>query len=187
MKHGIGIATVGALMFAGLMSGTANADIIITFTEALDGGFTVSATGSGSIRLGKTDDDFNLKDFNTNYTIESFQTENDDASSVSGTLKNLTTGVTKNVDAFEIDTDGLGNKDDVAIKTDGDISFTTGDSFEINFVGTYTVGNVAFSSLIIGTHTMTSHTESDEIFGDVTVNVVPAAGTSTPGTLIFVQ
>jgi hypothetical protein len=186
MKHGIGIVTVGALMFAGLMSGTANADIIITFTEALDGGFTMVGTGSGSIRLGKTDDDFDLKDFNTNYLVAgSFQDK--DATSVGGTLKNITTGSTVGVEKFEVDEDGTGSNNDVAIKTDAEITFATGDLFEIDFVGTYLEGNVAFSSLVVGTHTMTSHTGSDEIFGDVTVNVVPAAAAPTPGTVFIIQ
>jgi hypothetical protein len=101
--------------------------------------------------------------------------------------KSITTGSTVGVEKFEVDEDGTGSNNDVAIKTDAEITFATGDLFEIDFVGTYLEGNVAFSSLVVGTHTMTSHTESDEIFGDVTVNVVPAAAAPTPGTVFIIQ
>jgi hypothetical protein len=190
MKHGIGIVTVAALMFAGLMSGSANADITITFTEALDGGFSMIGTGSGSIRLGKTDDDFDQKDFNSNY-LDSLGTYGDvDATSVGGTLKNVTSGISVGVEKFEVDADnhttvGTG-ADDLAIKTDADITFATDDLFEIDFYGTYLVSNIAFSHLIVGTHIMDGFGESDEIFGVITVNVVPLT-TGTPGTLIFGQ
>jgi hypothetical protein len=56
------------------------------------------------------------------------------------------------------------------------------------FSATYLVGNVPFSNLVVGTHGPNLlTTASDNIFGEVYVNVVPAAGGGTPGTLIFVQ
>jgi hypothetical protein len=171
MKHGISIVAVAALMLAGLMSGTANADIMITFTEALDGGFTVSGTGSGTISSTKTDDDFDQKDFNTNY-LDSLGSYGDiDATLVSGTLTNVTDTVSVDVDKFEIDSDQGGSNDDIAFKNPDDIAFDSGDLFEIDFTGTYLVGNVAFSSLIVGTHTMTPN-GGDMIFGEVYVDVV---------------
>jgi hypothetical protein len=185
MKHGIGIVTVGALMFAGLMSGSANADITITFTEALDGGFSMIGTGSGSIRANKTDDDFDQKDFATNFGVIGSGWQDNDATSVGGTLKNVTTGITVGVEKFEVDQDPTSG-DDIAIKTDDDAVFTVGDLFEIDFSGTYLVSNIPFSELIVGTHIMNGFAESDEIFGVITVNVVPAAS-GTPGTLIFIQ
>jgi hypothetical protein len=185
MKHGISIVTVAALMFAGLMSGSANADITITFTEALDGGFTVSAVGSGVVTGAKADDDWEFKDFATSYIVGTAAYENRDATLVSGTMKNVTTDVTVIVDAFEVDTDS-GSNDDLSIKT-GDITFNQDDEFEIAFSATYLVGNIPFSNLVVGTHGPQTHDGSDAIFGDVYVDVVPAAGGSTPGTLIFIQ
>ena len=187
MKHGISIVTVAALMFAGLMSGSANADITITFTEAGDGGFSVSGVGSGAITKAKTDDDWEFKDFATSYIVGTASYTDKDATAVSGTMKNVTTDVTVIVDAFEVDTDSNSN-DDLSIKTDGDIAFSTGNLFEIAFSATYLVGNVPFSNLVVGTHGPNLLTSaSDDIFGEVYVDVVPAAGGSTSGTLIFVQ
>jgi hypothetical protein len=186
MKHGINIVTVAALMLAGLMSGTANADIIITFTEALDGGFSVTGVGSGTISATKTDDDWEFKDFATSYIVGTAAYENRDATLVSGTMKNVTTDVTVIVDAFEVDTDSNSN-DDLSIKTDGDIAFSTGNLFEIAFSATYLVGNVPFSNLVVGTHGPNLLTSSDDIFGEVYVNVVPAAPTPTHGTVFIIQ
>jgi hypothetical protein len=182
---------VSVVCLAGLMSGTANAEITITFTEAGDGGFTVSGVGSGSIRASRTDDDFDQKDFNTNY-LDSLGTYGDvDATLVGGTLKNVTSGISVGVEKFEVDADnhttvGTG-ADDLAIKTDADITFATDDLFEIDFYGTYLVSNIAFSHLIVGTHIMNGFAESDEIFGVITVNVVPAAAAPTPGTVFIIQ
>jgi hypothetical protein len=176
MKYGISIVAVAALMMAGLMSGTANADIMITITEALDGGFTMVGVGSGTTTAGKTENDWDIKDFPTNFIIGSC--DGAAGTTTSGLLKNITLGTSTVIDEIEIDDDsGSGAfDDDISIENDGDQIFNSGDSYEINFTSTYTASDLLYSKLIEGTHIHPGGGDG-AIFGTTTINVVPEPAT----------
>ena len=182
MKNGISIVAVAALMLAGLMSGTANADLIITLTEAVDGGFTITGVGSGAVTATKTTTDWDIKDFDTNYLVGSADGVATD--SVTGTIQNTTTVTVYTIDEIEIDEDGGGlGTDDISIETTGDDpAFTLGDSFLINFSGTYSASTFLYSNLIEGSHIHPGGGDG-AIFGKTTINVVPIADIPEPVTM----
>jgi hypothetical protein len=174
MKKSISIVAVAAVMLAGLMSGTANADLIITLTEATDGGFTITGVGSGLMASAEQDGDWDIKNFNTNYLVGSASGIATD--SVTGTMQNLTLGTSRVIDEIELDEDGGGaGTDDISLETTGndiaELLFNQGDEYSINFSGTYLASTFLYSNLVEGTHIHSVGSEGD-FFGQTTINVV---------------
>ena len=178
-KSKLAARALSAVAMASLMLGSANADIIITMTNNGTGGISVVDVGSGAVTKSDTDDDFDMKDFLSNFLTT---TPSDlDAINVSGTLKNLSgTPQSVIVEKFEVDYDS-GSNDDLAFKTDDTIAFITGNLFEIDFTAEYLSTSLAFSTLIPGTHGPQQSGGGDEIFGDVFV--VVATAVPEPGTM----
>lgn len=166
----------GIFLTVSFISAAATADIVITMTEAGDGGILVSGTGSGIVSatsdVGENDWDFN--DFTTNY-LNNGDVSSEVQDSISGSMTNVTTSTTVDITGLRIDSDILTTgSDDFTIKTDA-ISFTVGDAFSLDFSGAYLVSNIPFTDLNVGTHVLVPDDGDDEeIFGIVTLNVVSA-------------
>jgi hypothetical protein len=156
----------------GLMAGTANADLQITFEEAFDGGVLITGVGSGTMPSAIDDQDWDIKDFPGNYLVAgSFDGVGTDTDT--GTMTNITQETSVVIDEIEVDEDGNGlNTDDISIETASTLFFAAGDEWTIDFSGTYAVTTLAFSSLIAGDYVLTG-----EDFGTVTLSVVPEPAT----------
>ncbi len=168
---------------AALMSGFASAEIIITMTEAGDGGILVSGIGSGIINTlgeenpGQTDpdeDQWDWDNFTTNYLNDAAVSDLD-SDSTSGTMTNVTTGASVAITNMEIDSDiNSSLKDDMELNTANMPSFTHGDEFTVEWKATYLASQVLFSGLNVGTHVLPGDPADDELpFGDISVVVVP--------------
>ena len=72
---------------ASLMLGSANAAITITMTDNGSGGITVTGSGTGIVSAARAEDDWDFKDFNSNFLIGGDTAWDDDKDDgVSGTL-----------------------------------------------------------------------------------------------------
>ena len=164
---------LSAVAMASLMLGSANAALVITLTETLDGGFTITGVGSGFMASFEQDGDWDIKDFDSNYLVGSASNVGTD--SVTGTMQNLTLGTSTFIDEIELDEDGGGpGTDDISIETTGgdkELLFNAGDEYSINFSGTYLASTFLYSNLVEGSHTHPGG--SGNFFGGTTINVVP--------------
>lgn len=179
---------LGALLtIASLLCGAAQADLVITITEAADGGFTIAGTGSGTASLDSDvdEDDWDFNDFDTNF-VANGAVDGVAPDSISGTIRNVTTNTDTAITSLRIDSDLLTTgADDFTIKSDP-TTFLAGQEFEINFSGTYLNATLPFSDLNVGAFTLTpSAGDDEEIFGTITVNVVSAVPEPSSATLLI--
>lgn len=102
-----------------------------------------------------------------------------------GTFTNITSGVSQPVTQFQVDRDTSATlgapTDDVDFDTSAAIPFAAGDSYSLDLTATFDVSTLAFSSLIPGSYTKTGTGSGDEVFGDVTINIVPEPSTALLG------
>ena len=164
--------------------------IVFTLTEASDGGIDIVGTGSGvipratdpnggSYSNGPTgEDDWDYTNFNSDFLRDTVPTSNRRANSNSGSIRNLTTGITYDLEDLNLDRDG-NSRDDIDIDTRNNAIFREGDAWEFSYTGRFNPARLEFDDLIVGTHEIEANLNStngagfsEEIFGDVTIRVI---------------
>ena len=157
----------------------ASADIVLEFTESVDGGVTVVGTGSGFTTGPRATSDLDVSNFATLFLLPSAGTDEINASITTGLLTNVTTGVSRDIINFSVDSDGSTPppSDDLEFTTGGvgPVEFVTGDEFTITIDATFNVDQLSFSDLVVGTHVDAAQSSGDEIFGVTTINIAAAA------------
>jgi len=188
MKNSL-LRCAAALIACGLIAGAgmspASAGINYTFSPAADGGVDVVGTGTGfSDRSDpQTTSDWDVQDFITNFMVL------DDgatlgAATESGTLTNVTTGISVNIVSFQIDEDGgLGDDNDIDFDTDEAITFNLGDEYAFSLMAhfePFSGGDgsaLTINDLVYGYHFDVGRTQgaglADELFGITRVGVIP--------------
>lgn len=183
------------LCLTSLVGGAANAtSFTLTLTEATDGGVLVTGSGTGIITNGVDpdgglfsngptgEDDFDFADFETAFLAAAAGTSGIDSDvDPTGTVTNVTTGISSLVEDIQFDADTTSGND-IDFDTVDNLVFNEGDEFALDFTVGFTVGTLPFSNLVPGTHTLIADpTEpnsagfAEEIFGNITVVVAPTA------------
>ncbi len=182
-------AALTAAIALSVVSHSAFADIEFFFTEAPDGGTLVAGTGSGLVNreAGIASSDWDIQDFLTNFLQETFTDVQTGAGTVSGSFTNVTSGISETIISFDVDRDGgLSNDNDLDFDTANVLSFDFEDEFTLTLSATFSVSELPFDQLVLGTHIDVGRTQgagiAEESFGITTVNVVPAPAT---GLLMF--
>ena len=160
-----------ALIFFSLSS-LSHGAIIFTLSPGPNGGVSVVGTGSGMTTGALTTDDFDYANLGTFLNAASTVDTLIDAEIAGGTFTNITSGISQPIDGFQVDRDAT-SSDDVDFDTVADLAFAAGDSYSIDLTATFEASTLPFSSLILGSSTKQGTGSGDEVFGDVTVNVVP--------------
>lgn len=165
--------------------------IVFTLTESSSGGVNIVASGSGVIPRaadpnggrfsngGNGEDDYDYTNFNTDYLRDDrVGTGNLRANSNSGFIRNLTTGITYDIEDVNFDRDS-GNRDDLDIDTRDNAVFNEGDEWQFSYTGQFNSSRLEFDDLIVGTHVINADTGAtnsagfaEEIFGDITIRVI---------------
>ena len=157
----------------------ASADIVFEFTESIDGGVTVVGTGSGFTTGDRATADLDVSNFATLFLLPSAGTDEINASVTAGLLTNVTTGISRDIINFSVDSDGPTPppSDDLEFTTGGigPVEFVAGDEFTITINATFNVDVLSFSDLVLGTHVDAEQSSNDEIFGVTTINITAAA------------
>ena len=165
----------------------ASADIVFDFTEASDGGVTVVGTGSGFTTGERATSDWDVSNFDALF-LDPANTAEINARFASGVVTNVTTGVSRNIIGFSVDSDGPAAppSDDLEWTTDstagsnpsdtdgigGPVEFLAGEEFVITINATFNADQLLFSDLALGTFADADPGGSgDEIFGLTTINV----------------
>jgi len=159
------------------------ADMFYQLTPTPTGGVSVVGSGSGFADRdpNQITSNWDTQDFITDFLKDTVSASEIDAGTVAGTIKNVTTDITENINRFRVDRDTTSN-DDLIWDIPNAITFSLGDEFLFQLTATFNVGTLAYADLIEGVHidngrTMPPAGIADEIFGVTTLTVVPDPAT----------
>ncbi|MFK7960824.1 MAG: hypothetical protein AB8G96_09895 [Phycisphaerales bacterium] len=172
-------ASVVALSWA--WTAPSHGDMTYTLVDDGTGQVALTGTGSGVVSASHFDGDWDHNNWPMPFLFEAAGPAGYRSGVVTGSLVNLTTGVSVAIQEIQLDRDLLGG-DDLLLDTDGPIGFSAGDQFSF----TMTAGKFAnlegepflFSFLAPGPHVYVGdpNNSNDEIFGTVTINVGSCPG-----------
>ncbi len=163
--------TVVSIVFCSLICAIpATADLVFT-VDKVAGLITITGGGKGVATKAQTTDNWDILDFQSDYLSDQYPTAEQPSSSASGTLTNLTTGLSETVTEFRVDRD-TGSGDDIRFFITNALAFSLGDGYLLNLSATFDPSVLNASNLIIGSHIENSGGGADEIFGMTTLNVV---------------
>ncbi len=154
-----------------LTSTVANGDLVFSFTPTGTGGVSVTGTGSGMVTGGRDTNDWDIENFATDFLNGTFGNTQTSADTVSGTLTNITTGLSVAITNFAVDQDASSG-DDIEFDTSTNLAFSSMDEFTFSLNATFDFGTLPFTAVITGTHTDAGG-PGDEIFGSTSITATP--------------
>lgn len=151
-----------------------SADLSFTFTEAADGGVEVVGSGSGNATGPLGTQLVDLNDFDQDFLVfDDTNISTVSTANASGTIVNVTTNTFVDILEFAVDNDTGTLNNDIRIETDvPPVLLTAGDAFTFDVTATFAVSTLSFDDLIVGTYFNPGGGSGDEVFGDVTLNIV---------------
>lgn len=168
-----------ASLFAG---STVDAQIILNFSRAADGGVRVVGQGSGNTTGSASGTQWQILDFDNNFISDTLGFGYIDADSVQGSLTNAA-GRSRQLNRFSVGRSN-GSNDDVRFRTQGNISFGLNQPYTFTMEAIFNVSTLAYDDLIAGTYYDQATNDSSEIFGQTSLDIASVTEPRSLGLLL---